>query len=509
MIWALFLQVWSYSWGASGPSWAQYGAELRKSGALQSPRAYVMRLNGATRADLPYDSFNPRATGWGDSLISPCFDTRGYAAVYVRFAYQRGGYSDPPESDDTLRLWGLGQDGMWHALWEGVGTGQADTAFTGVVLVLTDSLWQHTCFRLKWSVWGSLYGAYDNWLLAYTAIGSDSTADTPHFIQLPRLYWRPYGIRPAFSGFQAESLVTLLAGPSGLTVRLRQIVNGMSSSQVFTCTGNVDTVRWPPLPSQGNTHYDLIWQIERLSGEILESWADTTSLAPYYGYDDGEAEQGYGLAVADRPFMQVFALDTIAEVDRVAIRFFPVPTQVGKSFQLALWALEEQGWTPVYLRYHRIQLDSVAGGLVTYPLDTVLRLKGRVGVGFIQADNKPLGVGWDGDYEGEARVFRDSAGQWVPSRLKGCLMVRLGLGTSPLALPWGAPSESWRLQPVPVSGGGRLQIVGAWPGPLQVLDGLGRVWALWDTREVVAPALPGWYWVIDRMGRGQPLLVLP
>ncbi len=508
MIWAVLLQLWSYSWGASGPSWQQYGADLRKTSASSAPRAYVMRLNGAQAADLPYISDNPRSVGWADSLVSPCLDTRFYDTVYIRFAYQRGGYCEPPEPDDTLRLWGLDQDGVWRVVWQATGSGQADTSFATVTLALSDTVWRHACFRLRWSAWGSLYGAYDNWLLAYTAVGPDSTASEPHFVRIPRTYWRPYSVGPASQANQADSLFTLVSGPAGLTVKLLRVVNASAVSQLLACTGGIDTVWWPPLPNLGETRYDVVWQIERLSGEVIESWLDTTALGPYYGYDDDEMERGYGLVIADRPFFQVFDLDTMVTADKVAIRFFPVPTQVGKSFQLGIWDLEAGG-APVYLRFHRIRLDSITGGFVDYALDTVLRLTGRVGVGFIQADNAPLGIGWDGSYEGATVVFRDSAGQWVPSRQRGCLLVRLGLGAGNAALAWGPQPRNWYLQPIPVSRGGRVRVVGRAAGSLRVIDGMGRQIASWEASEVVAPDQPGLYWVVDQIGGGQLLWVLP
>jgi hypothetical protein len=95
--WVL-LQVWlGGSWGVGGPAWQSYGTQLRKSSGLNAPRALVQVLNGADSKDFPYQTDNPRAAGWGDSLVSPCLNTENAPKLYVHFAYQRGGLMDPPK----------------------------------------------------------------------------------------------------------------------------------------------------------------------------------------------------------------------------------------------------------------------------------------------------------------------------------------------------------------------------------------------------------------------------
>jgi hypothetical protein len=507
---AVLLQVWlGASWGTSGPAWQTHGAVLRKSAALQSPRAFVMVLNGAGTADLPYQGDNPRGKGWNDSLISPCVATGTATALYVIFAYQRGGRLEPPEADDTLRLWGLDADGQWRVLWDTVGTGRADSSFTEVRLRLEGPEWRHACFRLRWASFGSTYGAYDNWLLAYTAVQSDSMLSQPFWRAIPRTYWGRYGVGPAFLvGRNQDSLVTVVQGEAGQNTTLIYQGPGGPAMRMQLLSGRPDTVRWPALAiSNTDTlqRIDLVWQI----GSSAEAWTDTTAFGPWVGYDDGEMERGYGLSVSNRAFMQVYELDTLVPVDRVAIRFFPIPTQIGKSFQLGVWLIDTHR-QPVYLRFHRVRIDSVAGQFVTYNLDTVLWVQGRVGVGFIQADNTPLGVGWDASYLEATPVLRDSAGVWVLSREAGCMMVRLGLvPQSLLSIRWLPTPPAWRVMPNPVGIGSLTHVEGEWVGVLSLWDTNGR--PLREVREKAfyAPTIPGLYYLRDEGGRTQKLLVLP
>ncbi len=510
-LWGLIaLQVWlGGSWGMPGPSWQSHGTQLRKSSAIKAPRAFVMVFNGADARGFPYQIDNPRAADWTDSLLSPCLNTENAPVIYVHFAYQRGGLMDAPEASDTLRLWGLRNDGTWQVLWDTVGTAQADTAFWERTLRLEDTLWRHGCFRLRWAAHGSTYGAYDNWLLAYTAVTADSLLREAYWQSIPRTYWGRYGIVPPYLAERVrDSLLTAVTGLPGMEVLLTHRRSDDTLTRRVTLSGIVTEVRWPPL--QG-PFPDTLSRIEMLYGAspTNELWPDTTAVGPWIGYDDGEMEQGYGLSVANRAFIQVFELDSFVALDRVAIQFFPVPTQVGKPFQLGVWLLDEKA-DPVYLRFHRVRLDSTAGGFMDYPLDTVLWVRGQVGIGFIQADNQPLGVGWDGSYEG-AVVYRDSGGVWVPSRKQGCLMVRLGLIPQRLLGLVGGLSRvpGWWLAPVPVSAGSTVQVGGLYTGELSLWNLEGRLLGKISGRTFQAPPEAGMYFVKDAQGRTQKLLVFP
>ncbi|GIV25256.1 MAG: hypothetical protein KatS3mg026_0948 [Bacteroidia bacterium] len=98
-----YLWVWlqlfplTAEWGETSPVWTFYGAEIRKTSAYQAPRAFCLLLNGANRSGLPYQTDNPRLSGYADSAQSPCI-APPQLPVWVSFAYQRGGLMDPPET---------------------------------------------------------------------------------------------------------------------------------------------------------------------------------------------------------------------------------------------------------------------------------------------------------------------------------------------------------------------------------------------------------------------------
>lgn len=494
--------LWGGEWGEAGLPWTFYGAELRKTSAVASPRAYTLLLNGADAAGLPYQTDNPRLQGPTDSAVSACISLS--EPTFVAFAYQRGGLMDPPEADDTLSLWGLTDQGTWERLWHTQGRLQADSAFAVVYVPLTEPKWFHSCFRLKWTTWGSTYGAYDNWFIAYTYLQADTlSGPVGYFRQLPRVYGGAYGSWPPGASLPDSVLSVQIEGQVGRQVTLTLSLDGIPFASRSGILGAQDTFQLQaPRPATAGT-YTLGWELSAppASSTLLH---DTLRLeGSVWGYDDDEPETGYGLRQLGIAACQEFRLDSAQQITRVGMRFFAVPTQYGKPFQLGIWQLDA-GTTPLYLRFERVSVDSA---WVWFVLDTPLVVQGRVGVGFIQADDKPLGVGWDASYVGEPRVWVQSNAGWTPSRLQGCMFLRIEAVPRVAALS-SAASRRIRL-PTQLRAGEIFWIEGAEGVSIRVWDASGRLVALWRGGQQQAPTSPGLYFLQLEGGVGSRLLVLP
>lgn len=429
LLWIAWGQVaLSLPWGEPRTRgfWQFYGAELRKTSAYNAPHAYTLLLNGANQFGLPYQTDNPRLSDWGDSAVCGCIRLDSIGPVFISFAYQAGGRMEPPEADDTLTLWGQNAAGEWRPLWQTQGTGLAETTFTAVTLFLSDAQWLHPCFRLKWTSWGSTYGAYDNWHIAYTLIRPDSLPPYPAWKALPRTYDKVYGTWGI--GYDTDSVYAFLSGDGNTEVEVQVFVN---QQRIFyqrrfpSPSGDPVPIKLPMfgVPDTYRVEWLLSW--DSLSSEFLRLEDVVVLDGHTWGYDDGEMEAGYGLRQPNRGFCQVFRIDTAQRLARVGVRFFPVPTQYGKPFQLGVWDMQA-GLQPLYLKFERIQIDSV-GGWQWFEIDTPLIVQGEIGVGFIQADHQPLGVGWDASCGGVNRVRVETPSGWVPSQIEGCMMLRIQL----------------------------------------------------------------------------------
>lgn len=510
---SLLLIVWgqvvlSLPWGdpRARDFWQFYGAELRKTSAYNAPHAYTLLLNGANQFGLPYQTDNPRLSDWGDSVVCDCIRLDSIGPVFISFAYQAGGRMEPPEADDTLTLWGQNAAGEWRPLWQTQGTGLAETTFTAVSLFLSDAQWLHPCFRLKWTTWGSTYGAYDNWHIAYTLIRPDSLPLYPVWNALPRTYDKVYGTWGV--GYDTDSVFALLSGNGNTEVEVQVLVNRQRiyrQMRLPSPAGDTVTIKLPKLsvPDTYRVEWLLNWGVFRPESLRL---IDTVVLDGYtWGYDDGEMESGYGLRQPNRAFCQVFRIDTAQRLARVGVRFFPVPTQYGKPFQLGVWDMQA-GLQPLYLKFERVLIDSV-GGWQWFEIDTPLIVQGEIGVGFIQADNQPLGVGWDASYSGVSRVRIETAGGWTPSQIEGCMMLRIQLQPASTALASHGLTEA-----------GVFTIRGQVGEPVRFPSGFSlpiKVWSLDGrlmgayTAEYAVFAQGGLYVATDAVGRSCRLLIMP
>lgn len=500
LIWAQLL--WGGEWGQTPIPWTLYGAELRKTSAMAAPRAYTLLLNGADARGLPYQTDNPRLQGPVDSAVSECISLTGPA--FVAFAYQRGGLMEPPEGDDTLSLWGLTDQGTWERLWYAEGSPQADSTFTVMYVPLADPKWFHPCLRLKWTTWGSTYGAYDNWFIAYTYLLAD-TAEGPvaFFQQLPRVYGGAYGSWPVSTELP-ESLLTLrISGQTGTSATLTLYQEGSPFASRSLVLGSQDTFQLrAPRPTAPGI-YPLSWELA-LPSSFSTVLHDTLRLeGSVWGYDDDEVETGYGLRQVGVAACQEFRLDSARRIARVGMRFFAVPTQYGKPFQLGIWQLDE-GTTPLYVKFERVNVDSE---WVWYAIDTPIVLQGRIGVGFLQADDKPLGIGWDASYEGQSRVWVQSGSGWEPSRLSGCLFLRIEMAPASTALPVG---QLQRISlPAQLRAGELFWIEAPGQARIWVWDAAGRLITIWEAGQQQAPNIPGLYFLQPEGHSGTRMLVLP
>ncbi|MCS6895417.1 MAG: hypothetical protein NZZ60_04620 [Bacteroidia bacterium] len=485
--------------------WRLYGAELRKTSAYNAPHAYALLLNGASRFDLPYQSDNPRLSGWGDSVVSGCIRMDSIGPAYLSFAYQRGGYMEPPENDDTLILWGLNANGQWLPLWRTEGTGIAETTFSVVHLFIEDAQWLHPCFTLKWTVWGSTYGAYDNWFVGYTIIRRDTQSILPVWVQLPRIYDAVYAVWPyTYSVF--DSVSARVAGDGMTPFRTEVFMNGqyiLRTARIFSPGGDTIRVRIPVINSPGR--FPVRWAL--YGGMVsIDSFVVTDTLIigeDVWGFDDGEMESGYGLLQANRPFCQSFRIDTPHRLKSIGVKFFPLPAQYGKPFQLGVWDPSGNASGPLYLKFQRIISDTTSDWQ-WFDLDTSIVVRGEICVGLVQLEAQPLGVGWDMNC-GTTSVKVQSSGGWIPSELRGCMMIRVKLEPAVASLP--SVSERHIHSTIVGRAGQEIAIPSEARLPLRVWNMVGAESFL-NQASMTIPT-PGVYVCVDAAGQVWRLIIVP
>ncbi|MFW5705408.1 MAG: T9SS type A sorting domain-containing protein [Bacteroidota bacterium] len=173
-----------------------------------------------------------------------------------------------------------------------------------------------------------------------------------------------------------------------------------------------------------------------LSGDPVLGLADTLSrvqkLFNFYAYDDGTPEFGYGLTPAGAQLAYQFALNARDTLRAVNMYFNKTLTGANKQFfNLAVWNdLNGEPGELIYLqeREKPVFEDSLYR-FHTYHLDSALPLnKGNFYVGWIQATNHNMNVGFDSYNDASAHIFYNTTGEWQKSSYEGALMIRPVLG---------------------------------------------------------------------------------
>lgn len=161
----------------------------------------------------------------------------------------------------------------------------------------------------------------------------------------------------------------------------------------------------------------------------------------YYAYDDGTAENGYGLEI-QAPIgvsMAAYRFNMIKGDTLRGVRFYfnPQLDDVSqKLFTLMVWTGNETPETVIY------QNDSLSPAYSpglnyfrTYTInDTILELQaGNFFVGWMQTENYRMNVGFDRNLNANENMFYNIlGGGWLQSQLPGAWMIRPVFSSDPL-----------------------------------------------------------------------------
>ena len=165
---------------------------------------------------------------------------------------------------------------------------------------------------------------------------------------------------------------------------------------------------------------------------------DTTShihvFRDYYAYDDGTAENGYGLygnrTESGRVAVQysIYSSDSL----RGVYMYFNMAkdTANARAFRLAVWA-DNNGMPGELIYSHRVSRPAFRDSMnmfVAYKLEKPLYIarNQRFYVGWIQQTEGFLNIGYDANrtYEGKNFYSLSSTAQWMASDFQGALMIR-------------------------------------------------------------------------------------
>jgi len=150
----------------------------------------------------------------------------------------------------------------------------------------------------------------------------------------------------------------------------------------------------------------------------------------YYSYDDGNPENGYGLAgegtrnaLLAYKFLNYSTDDSLRAVQMYFLQSLDRANQ--KYFNLIIW--DEVDNKPGNVLYNENGFIPTFDGINeyhTYHLDTAIVVPGNYYIGWQQTTEDLLNIGFDLSINMSSKIFYNINGQWINSAFEGALMIR-------------------------------------------------------------------------------------
>ena len=454
--------------------WVDYQAYHNYKRAVDPWSLGVVSFDGLDETGYPY-AINTTMTGYADHLTSKVINMAYPAidSIYFSFLYQAGGFSDMPEANDSLTLQFFNVDTqLWENVWGTGGISLQD--FKLVHLPITQSRYLQNGFKFRFRNYGGLSGDLDNWHIDYVNLrrlsGYQDTLVKDFAFVYPvtsllkdysHVPWKHFRNNP--SGQMTDNLELVLRNGSNLPENNQpgdlKIYYEGALEHTYTFPGqslSAGELNYEARTTYYSYHdlgtdYDFTTSMSNdttvtFDFEVaasapfaqLTNENDTTRgqqhFANYYAYDDGSAEQAYGVNGEQARLAYKF---TSMEPDSlVAVQMHFVPTvydHSDKIFLLTVWG--DSGGEPGAVLY---QDDFFFPSMPEYLHDRNLfwnyyfrddmkiPVSGTFYVGWRQIEGERLNVGFDMNTNVQNKIFYSIDGElnWHNSSFAGALMIR-------------------------------------------------------------------------------------
>lgn len=548
----------------------QGGGALSSQGArLRPPTVGVVTLDAIDAEGNLYESAST-STFPADTLMSRRIRLNGLEpsdSVVLSFYYLPGGgkgdlwnrVGDAPNMADSIYLdFYNAADSVWVTVWSRGGT-TVDSliAATGrewqyVAIAITDSMFFDSsfCFRfrnhcsLPYTTKAGLSGNCDYWHLDYILLdsGRESTGDpvfrdvafvdpAPSMLQVYRaMPARQY--RTADMAQTLEVTITNLFN-SDLATQYRYAVvdengdtlyrynGGYENSPPFLPDAVYQTAPAHATPPVGYSYpedsvarsYTVVHTVSE--GVVGDDTKDNDTVRfyqvfdNYYAYDDGSAENGYGLTSTASNVFLAYRFDLNEADSLTAVELYFNRTLDDENamvpFKLAVWRDDDGRPGDLIYQDPETRFPNFEGmdRFHCYELAQAVALEaGSVFIGFNQGNNYYINLGFDRSNNTADRIWYRTSTAWQQSILFGSLMMRPCFGQSSRVGIEEQPvlNEEWNIFPNPANLW--LNIAGMPEGGVVTLyDITGRQVAFTQDRRLAVDGLAEGVYVVRCLSR--------
>ncbi len=395
-------------------------------------------------------------------------------SVFLSFYFQPGGLADLPEDNDSLTLqFYAPAEGKWYSVWKA--KGGAWRNFKAVILKIDQERYLHKGFKFRFKNYvtlssnvsdPSIIGNCDIWNIDYVLLNKNrNSADTAFqdvaFRGPIRSLLKTYESMP-FKQFRQIYLQEM-----GSSVPFHYRNNGDAQRQVsrffeildvyknslvkysYAGAENID----PKTNVDFNADLIYTYNTDKDDSALFKvtAWIKNDISDPeendtlvyyqvfnnYFAYDDGSAEEGYGInGLGSMNAMVACRFKSYMEDTLRAIKICFNDSYLNanrRPFDLMVWG--DNNGIPGDLLYTRenmtVEKGNSINGFYPYQLTSPVPVNGVFYVGWKQRTEAFLNAGFDINTSGSNRQFYWINGNWNQSKADGTIMIRPVVG-SPL-----------------------------------------------------------------------------
>lgn len=435
----------------------------------------VATFDGLDETGYPY-LINSTISDYADQLTSKPIDMSSLSPtneVYLSFLYQKEGFGDIPEAEDSLILQFFSpSEDKWFNIWSTNGGAVSD--FQKVHIKIDEPAFFENGFQFRFMNYGRLAGDLDHFHLDYVHLRAGSGAADTLFKDFAFVYpitsylkdftavpWDHYKNNP--TGKMSDKVKIVVRNGSNITENSQNgtawIEQGGTTlgSYVlsdYELTEHDPATNYAPLTTFVSYHdFSTGYRFdENTPGNEQEFQLRATATVPfsqltindstfgyqkfinYYAYDDGSAEQAYGINGNQAMLAYKFTPYEADSVIGVSMSFVPTVQDVtSKMFLITIW--NDDNGKPgqkIYEDDYFFPRNPTYGyghnSFNNYYLKDTLKVpvSGSFYIGWRQLDDVKLCVGLDRNTNNKDKIFYSTNGgaTWINTIYDASLLIR-------------------------------------------------------------------------------------
>jgi len=466
-----FAQDWHYP---KGTLWEDINVFINSNYPINPVSYGVATFDGLDSTGYPYDFVDSESHGIADHLTSLPINLSSITdSVFISFYYQPQGNGNKPETKDSIRLEFFHPvDSTWNLAWSKAGT--TNHPFKQVMIPV-DTAYHKNNFKFRFLNYASLAANADHWNIDHVYLNDNRNhADTAlfdfaivshhhnmlqNFTQMP---WDHYMVDSTLN--MAKNMPVQYRNNSntlGTVKYFYKVIdnNGAGSVIDYYLPGEKDVnpytiltepqavfdttpvfihdFYFPPDLSKQTAVFQIKNYFNPITGDNNQANDTIYNYQVFgneYAYDDGSAENGYGVQGIDENLAHEFDIKKTDTLTSIKIYFNPIKYNYSsESFKLTVWSSIGSSETIIYQQTAYYQpIYSNTNEFLKYTLDVPLVLTaGTYYFGWEKITNSKLNVGWDVNTNNQSKVHFTIGGLWQTASYPGSLMIHPVFGTAP------------------------------------------------------------------------------